>query len=127
LLYLLWKDGLLEGDINKLIHHSLLHPTDEKIIRNVDLLGYRVSKKLKEPARLGFPHKRKPPQQNYEEEEIYDTTRFFPEIKYAVEDCIKGTLDPTLFPFVREQVAAAGTGPTPQQMNQSPFRPTNLG
>lgn len=120
---MLWKDGLLEGDINKLICHSQLGQPDEKILRNMDLLGYRVVKKLKEQPRPGFPHKRKPPPQNYEEE-VYDTTRFYPEVKYVVEDCIKGNLDPVTYPYVREDVAAAGAAQTPQQVNLRSARPT---
>src|SRR5436190_23444499 len=58
MLYLLYRDGLLAGDIKKLLAHAQLPLQDGEAIYNLDLLGVRVQKPLKDikpPPQPLFP------------------------------------------------------------------------
>jgi syntaxin-binding protein 1 len=105
-LYLLYKDGLLSADIQKLRCHAQLPPQDEQVLRNLELLGARVTKLLKDqkpaPQRL-FPTR--PPAASNQEEELA-LSRFDPAVKHMLEDHIRHALDPTVFPFVKPDPSA---------------------
>jgi syntaxin-binding protein 1 len=109
-LYLLYKDGLLPSDIRMLCAHARLPPQDEEVLRNLELLGARVYKGLKDqklpPQRL-FPHK-PPPASNTEE---YGLSRFETNVKLMLENHISGTLDPIAFPFTKPDLSAAAVDP----------------
>jgi len=101
-LYLLYKDGLLASDIQLLRSHANVPPQDEEVLRNLELLGARITKPLKDqtPVRQPlFPPKRAPASSNTEED--YALSRFEPNLKLMLEEHIRGTLDPTVFPFVK--------------------------
>ncbi|KLJ07133.1 hypothetical protein EMPG_17385 [Blastomyces silverae] len=108
LLYLLYRDGLLPGDIKKLLAHSQLPPQDGEVIYNLDLLGARVEKPLKDtqpkPEPL-FP--RKVPAQTTEDDT--SLSRFEPNLKLLLEEQNKGTLDATIFPYTRPHLDPDGT------------------
>ncbi|KAG5304738.1 Sec1 family superfamily [Histoplasma capsulatum G186AR] len=108
LLYLLYRDGLLPGDIKKLLAHSQLPPQDGEVIYNLDLLGARVEKPLKDlkpkPEPL-FP--RKVPTQTTEDDT--SLSRFQPNLKFLLEEQNKGTLDTTIFPYTRPHLDPDGT------------------
>uniref|UniRef100_A0A093V8V1 Protein transport protein sec1 n=1 Tax=Talaromyces marneffei PM1 TaxID=1077442 RepID=A0A093V8V1_TALMA len=100
LLYLLYRDGLLKGDIRKLLAHAKLPPQDAEIVYNLDLLGARVEKPLKDtkpPTQPLFP----PKQPAATEEQDISLSRFEPNVKRMLEEQIKGTLDSTIFPYTR--------------------------
>ncbi|EDN03094.1 conserved hypothetical protein [Histoplasma mississippiense (nom. inval.)] len=108
LLYLLYRNGLLPGDIKKLLAHSQLPPQDCEVIYNLDLLGARVEKPLKDskpkPEPL-FP--RKVPTQTTEDDT--SLSRFQPNLKFLLEEQNKGTLDTTIFPYTRPHLDPDGT------------------
>lgn len=102
LLYLLYRDGLLKGDIRKLLAHAKLPPQDGEIIHNLDLLGARVEKPLKDakpPTQPLFALK----QPSATGEQDVSLSRFEPNVKRMLEEQIKGTLDSTIFPYTRPQ------------------------
>ncbi|KAK2806196.1 hypothetical protein FQN50_005919 [Emmonsiellopsis sp. PD_5] len=108
LLYILYRDGLLAGDIKKLLAHSQLPPQDAEVIYNLDLLGARVQKPLKDtkpPADPLFP--RKPPQQTSEEDSAL--SRFDTNLKLILEEQNRGTLDATIFPYTKPHLDPDGT------------------
>lgn len=102
ILYLLYRDGLLKGDIRKLLAHAQLPPQNAEIIYNMDLLGARVEKPLKDSKPPTPPLFALKQPANMQEQDI-SLSRFEPNVKRMLEEQIKGTLDPTIFPYTRPQ------------------------
>jgi len=100
MLYILYRDGVPPVDVDRLLFHSSLPPTDHQIISNLDLLGARTVKALKEnrPAPLTlFPLKMAPTAANEE----YALSRFEPMLKLLLEELTKGALDQGTFPYTK--------------------------
>ncbi|KAH7398277.1 Sec1-like protein [Pyrenochaeta sp. MPI-SDFR-AT-0127] len=99
-LYILFRDGILPADLQKLLFHAQLPPPDGEVIRNLDLLGARVSRQLKEkrdPLPPLFPPKAPPPPN----QEDYGLSRFNPALQDVLEEHIRGTLPQDIFPFTK--------------------------
>lgn len=100
ILYILYRNGILRGDIEKLRCHGQLSPMDGEIIYNLITLGARVEKQLKDttppPPPLFQPRFR----DTGNAEEI-SLSRFEPALRYMLEDQCQGTLDSTVFPPVK--------------------------
>jgi syntaxin-binding protein 1 len=99
-LYILFKNGILPADLQKLLAHAQLPPPDGEVIRNLDLLGARVGRQLKE--------KREPPQPLFQpkpapppNEEDYGLSRFVPALQEMLEEHVRGTLPQDVFPFTK--------------------------
>lgn len=100
IMYIVYRNGVLGGDIEKLRCHGQLSPMDGEIIYNLDILGARVQRRLKDES---------PPLQAIFPPTMVDTTglqeislsRFEPTIRYMLEEQCQGTLDATLFPPVK--------------------------
>ncbi|KAL1962894.1 hypothetical protein VTN77DRAFT_9072 [Rasamsonia byssochlamydoides] len=121
LLYLMYRDGLLAGDIRKLLAHARLPPQDGEVIYNLDLLGVRVEKPLKDNKPATQPlFQRKPPPPPQDEEEV-NLSRFEPSLKMMLEEQIKGTLDSAVFPFTRPPTDADGAM-MQEQLSQASLR-----
>ena len=111
---MLFKDGLLPADLEKLLCHAQLPPSDGDVVRNLELLGARVAKPLKDqrpPTQRLFP----PKQQVVGSQEDYTLSRFDTAVKLMLEDHVRGTLDPTLFPYIK---------PDPSQGDPSALAPS---
>ncbi|KAJ5121334.1 uncharacterized protein N7515_009295 [Penicillium bovifimosum] len=104
LLYIIYRNGLLGGDIRKLMAHAGLPPKDGAVIANLELLGVRVEKPLKDdkPSAQSIFNKRNPPP----ESEELSLSRYELAVKQMLEDQLQGTLDPTIFPFTRPHTEA---------------------
>lgn len=99
LLYIMYRGGLLGGDIRKLMAHAHLPGKNGEIIANLDLLGVRVEKPLKDdrpPVQPLFNRRAPAPEQ----EEV-SLTRYDLGVKQMLEEQIRGALDPTTFPYTR--------------------------
>ncbi len=109
ILYIVYRGGLLNGDIQKLHAHAQLQPQDRDIIDNLDLLGARVRKPLKDtmprPEPI-FPLKTPAGPLN---EEV-SLSRYQPALRSMLEEQIQGTLDPTMFPPTKPHLEANGIG-----------------
>jgi syntaxin-binding protein 1 len=95
-LYVLYKDGILPADLDKLMLHSQLPLSDADVVRNLDLLGGRIAKSLKdkrEPPPPLFPRRTTPPP-NAEE---YALSRFTTTIQDVLEEHVRGTLPQDIF------------------------------
>ncbi|KAL1638289.1 syntaxin binding protein 1 [Neofusicoccum ribis] len=106
-LYLLYKNGLLPSDLQMLLAHAQLPREDTQVLKNLDLLGARIAKPLKdkEPAPPPlFPQKPAPPAGSESE---YALSRFETNIKRMLEDHVRGTLDQNVFPYTKPHVDAA--------------------
>ncbi|KAI9375743.1 Sec1-like protein [Aspergillus egyptiacus] len=121
LLYIIYRNGLLPGDIRKLMAHAQLHQQDGAVISNLDLLGARVDKPLKDdkpPAQPLF--NRKPPVPSDSDEE--SLTRYELNVKVMLEDLVRGTLDPAVFPPTRPQTEAEGMAAQQDTLAQASLR-----
>ncbi|KAF2032747.1 Sec1-like protein [Setomelanomma holmii] len=99
-MYVLFKDGILPSDLQRLLFHAQLPQPDGNVISNLDLLGARSSRQLKEkrdPPPPLFPPKAAPPIN----QEDYSLSRFNPAVQDMLEDHVRGTLSHDIFPFTK--------------------------
>jgi syntaxin-binding protein 1 len=101
-LYVLYRDGILPADLTKLLLHAQLPPQDGDVVRNLDLLGARISRGLKEkrePPPPLFPRNNVPPL-NAEE---YALSRYEPVLKDVLDEHVHGRLPQDIFPYTKMQ------------------------
>ncbi|KAI0018382.1 Sec1-like protein [Xylariomycetidae sp. FL0641] len=99
IMFLLYRDGVISEDIKRLLAHASLPPQDGEVIANMELLGGRTTKGLKDPRRdiqPLFPIDTKTPLP----EDSY-MSRFNPAVKSMLENLCRGALDQTAFPYVK--------------------------
>ena len=105
--YVLYRDGLLPSDTQKLLAHAQLPPQDAEVLQNLELVGAHVSRALKDPRPLAQPpFGVKQPPMNMSQEES-GLSRFDPALKYMLEEHIRGTLDQQTYPFTKPHLDAA--------------------
>jgi len=104
--YILYRDGLLPQDIQKLLAHAQLPPQDGEVIYNMDLLGAHVARALKDPRPLAPTRagRTQPPPPDSDDSGL---SRYDPVLKTVLEDHIRGTLDQSYFPFTKPYLDAA--------------------
>ncbi|KAK4039089.1 protein transport protein sec1 [Parachaetomium inaequale] len=103
--YVLYRDGLIDKDITRLLWHASLQRSrdsqDQTVIENLSLLGARPLKDLKEPRQPLPPLFPPPPNaKTAVPDDEYALSRFEPAIKQMLERLSAGDLDPSLFPYV---------------------------
>ena len=98
--YVLFRGGVIAEDIRRLLAHAALPPSEGEIMTNIELLGGRTTKALKEP--------RTPPQPVFPVEkrnsvvnEEYALSRFEPTLKRLLDDLSRGALDQAVFPYTK--------------------------
>ena len=103
MLYILFKDGILEEDLQLLLHHANLNTRAHELpLRNLDLLGpYRIIKSFAEHKAASKNRKR--PKAPNTDEDSYELSRFVPQIKTVLEDVVNGTLDPQTWAYTIDQ------------------------
>lgn len=119
-MYIIYRGGILRGDVQKLISHGQLPPMDAEVIYNLELLGAPKSRALKDttpPPPPLFPMK--PPPVPLEEEVSF--SRFEPAIRSMLEEQARGTLDSTIFPPVKPHL----DGPAQDHSTSSSLRSVN--
>jgi len=107
IMYVLYRNGILGGDIEKLRNHGQLSPVDGEIIYNLDMLGVRVRKPLKDTAPAP-PPLFAPRITNIAPGEEVSLSRFEPNLRYMLEEQCQGTLDPVVFPAVKPHLDNTG-------------------
>jgi len=114
IVYILYRDGVIAEDIKRLLAHSDLPGQDGEIITNLELLGARTTHELKDVRPTPGPLFPPAPKSSGSDE--YSLSRFQPVLKTVLEELCKGTLDQTLFPYVKppldpnEDLAASQQG-----------------
>ncbi|KAL9033543.1 MAG: hypothetical protein Q9214_007463, partial [Letrouitia sp. 1 TL-2023] len=85
--YLLYRDGLLESDTQRLLEHARLPVQDRKVIHNLELLGAHVLRALKDPRPPTQPRlaMREPATPSAES----GLSRFVPALKTMLEEHIR--------------------------------------
>jgi syntaxin-binding protein 1 len=100
MLYLIFRDGVVTEDVQRLLAHASLPPQNGETISNMELLGAHMTKALKDvrpaPQPL-FPRKTTPTAQSEE----YALSRFEPMLKIMLDEIVKGTLDQSIFPYMK--------------------------
>ncbi|KAK5660319.1 hypothetical protein OQA88_12859 [Cercophora sp. LCS_1] len=100
-LYILYRDGLIEEDVKRLLAHASLPPQEFETVANLGLLGAQATRPLKgfrQPPPPLFPLNTK----NLAQSEEYALSRFEPAVKNILESVCNGTLDPAIFPYTVE-------------------------
>ncbi|KIW87991.1 uncharacterized protein Z519_11576 [Cladophialophora bantiana CBS 173.52] len=100
ILYILYRNGILRGDIEKLRCHGELSPMDGEIIYNLITLGARIEKQLKD-ATPTPPPLFQPKIKDVSNMEEVSLSRFEPALRYMLEEQCQGTLDLNVFPPVK--------------------------
>ncbi|SPN98614.1 related to syntaxin-binding protein sec1-like protein [Cephalotrichum gorgonifer] len=100
ILYVLYRDGVVLEDINKLLAHAALPPRDASVLTNLELLGARTIRQNVKDIRPAPPPLFPPNQQNAPVDGEYALSRYEPVLKRLLEDLARGTLDSAVFPYV---------------------------
>ena len=120
--YLLYRNGLLPSDTQRLLAHAQLPAQDAEVIQNLEFLGAHVTRALRDPRPLAQPpFGRKQAPANPSEEES-GLSRYDPAIKPMLEEHILGTLDQLKFPFTKPHLDAAEALKVQETMSQSSLR-----
>ena len=119
--YLLYRDGLLQADTQKLLAHAQLPAQDGEVIQNVELLGANILRAIKETRPLAKPlfNKKEPTVPPAEESGL---SRFDPAVKVVLEEQIRGSLDQDIFPFTKPHLDAAGGLMGQENVSQASLR-----
>ncbi|KAK5988166.1 Protein transport protein sec1 [Cladobotryum mycophilum] len=99
-MYALYRGGVILEDIKMLLLHSGLPPQDTEVLVNLEHLGGKTTRLLKDPLEPPVPLFPKDPRAAQTTEE-YTLSRFEPALKTMLDGLTKGTLDQTLFPYVK--------------------------
>lgn len=100
IMYVLYRGGVIVDDIQRLLAHAALPSSDGEIIQNLEILGGRTVRGLKEPKHDTTPVFPIDPKLMVPNEE-YALSRFQPALKPLLEQLCRGALDQTQFPYVK--------------------------
>ena len=101
LLYIIFKDGLLEEDLKKLVMHAGLSSREAVVFKNLDLLGLKATTDLKAHKNWSkVARRRKIPETD---EDAYEISRYVPALQYILESLQNGTLSKENFPFTKDE------------------------
>jgi len=106
-IYIMYRDGIIPEDIQRLLAHAALPPADTECLENLGLLGAQMTHPLKgfrQPPQPLFPRDPK----NLVQDEEYSLSRFEPAVKLMLENLCNGTLGQDVFPYT-------GTPPRPEE------------
>ena len=104
--YMLYRDGLLPADTQKLLAHAGLPAQDGEVIHNLDLLGARITRVLRDPRPVAptRTNRTQPPPPNSDDSGL---SRYIPAMKTMLEEHIRGQLDQMAFPFTKPHLDAS--------------------
>ena len=120
--YLLYRDGLIPSDIQKLLAHAQLPPQDGEVIHNLELLGAHTSRTLKDPRPATpslFVPKQAPLNRSDEDSSL---SRYEPALKVLLEQHIRGALDQSIFPSTKPYLDANESSSAQDTVSQASLR-----
>lgn len=104
MIYIMYRDGVIVDDIKRLLAHSSLPPKDGEAVANLQLLGARMTRGLKEtrpPPSSVFPRVIKSPSAA---DDVNVLSRYETVLKQMLDELCKGTLDQAIFPYTKDPV-----------------------
>ena len=119
--YVLHRDGIFQTDVEKLLAHAQLPAQDFEIIQNLDLLGAQVFRQVKDQKPSSVPLVPRKPPTAIKQEDL-SISRFEPVVKAVLEEQLKGTLDPAIFPYTKPLLDASDAANNRVNMSQSSLR-----
>ena len=91
---------MVPADLQKLIAHAQLSPQDGEVLHNLEILGARTTRNIKDSRPIPQPlFPKKPPPMTVQEE--YALSRYEPVLQNLLEAHASNTLDPTVFPYTK--------------------------
>ncbi|CAH2100223.1 unnamed protein product [Euphydryas editha] len=101
-LYIMSKNGISEENLNKLVTHAQLEPSDKQALLNLANLGLNVVVDGNRKKQYQVPRKERITEQTYQ------MSRWTPVIKDIMEDSIDDKLDQRHFPFLAGRAQTSG-------------------
>ncbi|THH29778.1 hypothetical protein EUX98_g4412 [Antrodiella citrinella] len=101
-LYIQYRDGVPEEDKRRLYQHARLSPPDQDAVNALVHLGLRISRG---PGDKDTKKRLKYRASKDSKDEEYELSRYKPLLTNVLEDHVASRLDPTLFPYVKDQPA----------------------
>ncbi|CAH0747591.1 unnamed protein product [Diatraea saccharalis] len=101
-LYIMSKNGISEENLNKLVTHAQLEPSDKQALLNLANLGLNVVVDGNRKKQYQVPRKERITEQTYQ------MSRWTPVIKDIMEDAIDDKLDQRHFPFLAGRAQTSG-------------------
>ncbi|XP_026725782.1 protein ROP isoform X1 [Trichoplusia ni] len=101
-LYIMSKNGISEENLNKLVTHAQLEPSDKQTLLNLANLGLNVVVDGNRKKQYQVPRKERITEQTYQ------MSRWTPVIKDIMEDAIEDKLDQRHFPFLAGRAQTSG-------------------
>jgi syntaxin-binding protein 1 len=123
ILFLLFKDGLVPADLQKLLAHAQLPPQNAEVLHNLELLGARLARNLKDSRPLPPPlFPAKPPPTLAQEE--YALSRYEPAVQSLLEAHASSSLDTITFPYTKPPLEAMDDSLQPAATSLRAAKPT---
>ncbi|XP_028177692.1 protein ROP isoform X2 [Ostrinia furnacalis] len=101
-LYIMSKNGISEENLNKLVTHAQLEPSDKQALLNLANLGHNVVVDGNRKKQYQVTRKERITEQTYQ------MSRWTPVIKDIMEDAIEDKLDQRHFPFLAGRTQPSG-------------------
>ncbi|XP_075987699.1 syntaxin-binding protein Rop isoform X3 [Anticarsia gemmatalis] len=101
-LYIMSKNGISEENLNKLVTHAQLEPSDKQTLLNLANLGLNVIIDGNRKKVYQVPRKERITEQTYQ------MSRWTPVVKDIMEDAIEDKLDQRHFPFLAGRAQTSG-------------------
>ncbi|XP_034841498.1 protein ROP isoform X2 [Maniola hyperantus] len=101
-LYIMSKNGISEENLNKLVTHAQLEPSDKQALLNLANLGLNVVVDGNRKKQYQVPRKERITEQTYQ------MSRWTPVLKDIIEDSIEDKLDQRHFPFLAGRAQTSG-------------------
>ncbi|KAL0850415.1 hypothetical protein ABMA28_012227 [Loxostege sticticalis] len=101
-LYIMSKNGISEENLNKLVTHAQLEPSDKQALLNLANLGLNVVVEGNRKKQYQVPRKERITEQTYQ------MSRWTPVVKDIMEDAIEDKLDQRHFPFLAGRTQPSG-------------------
>ncbi|XP_052737260.1 protein ROP isoform X2 [Bicyclus anynana] len=101
-LYIMSKNGISEENLNKLVTHAQLEPSDKQALLNLANLGLNVVVDGNRKKQYQVPRKERITEQTYQ------MSRWTPVLKDLIEDSIDDKLDQRHFPFLAGRAQSSG-------------------
>jgi len=113
LLYIISKNGITDENLNKLLQHANISMSEKDTLTNASLLGLNIT------IDQGRKRVWTPSRRERINEQVYQSSRWVPQVKDIMEDAIEDKLDIKHFPFLAgRQVTQPYRAPTSARYGQ---------